>query len=137
MTVYLDTSVAVALFVPDPFSSRARAWSASRPRVVFSRWTLVEFSSALSLHVKAGRLTAAARENAERRLTRAALSGPLLEILPEDLDYARTLVQEHENLRAPDALHLAIALGRAMALATFDDEMAKVGRLSGLEVVEL
>ena len=51
--VYLDTSVAIALFVPEPTSEAAEAWFAScTDRLVSSDWLLTESASALLIKTR-------------------------------------------------------------------------------------
>ena len=51
--VYFDTSVAIALFVPEPTSEAAEAWFAScTDRLVSLDWLLTEFASAPSIKTR-------------------------------------------------------------------------------------
>ncbi len=52
--LYLDTSVLVPLFEPDPLPEKLRAWFASDARLTLaiSDWTLTEFASAIGIKVR-------------------------------------------------------------------------------------
>jgi predicted nucleic acid-binding protein len=77
------------------------------------------------------------RERLDRDLDAwAALPTRLTAVAAEDFAFARTCIRTLESpLRAPDALHLAIASRQGYALATFDDNLADAGRELSLRVV--
>ena len=52
-----------------------------------------------------------------------------------DMVEARRLVKNDVRLRAPDALHLALAARHGCSLATLDEDMASVARDIGLTVI--
>ena len=55
----------------------------------------------------------------------------------DDLSRAEQLVRRRElKLRAPDALHLAVALRHRLELVTFDDRMAVAAVALGINVVQ-
>lgn len=136
MRLYLDASVLVPLFVDDDWTDRARAWARSEPDVLVSDWAVTEFSSALSLHVRKGRLDPDERDEAENTLNRW-LDGRIREepIDPEDIVQARFLLHRHEKLRAPDALHLAVVSRIQVGLVTYDLDLAAAARTDGVTVV--
>lgn len=137
MSVYLDTSVLVSLFTADDHSSRAEAWLMQGHDLIISQWAAAEFSSALSLQRRQGRITAADVDVAER-----AFDGLLdREFRVEtvggaDLLRARTIVLKDGFLKAPDALHLAIAERLGSAFATFDQTLHRAARSLGLETLD-
>lgn len=137
MTVYLDTSVAIPLFVDDDHAPRVRAWADKGQAVAISAWTATEFSSALSLQVRMGRLTDGERVAFEQAFDRWARNGPMVEFLPGYFDDARILLRRHSRLRAPDALHLAVARASGLGLATLDAVLRDAALAEGIEVVEL
>lgn len=136
MRLYLDASVLVPLFVDDDWTERARAWAKTEPDVIVSDWTVTEFSSALSLHVRKGRLDPDERDEAENALN-WWLDGRIREepIDPEDVVQARFLLHRHAKLRAPDALHLAVLTRLRVGLVTYDLDLAAAARTDGLSVV--
>lgn len=135
MSFYLDASFLVPLFVDDDWTERALAWAATEPEVVVSDWAVTEFSSALSLHVRKGRLDPEERDEAENALN-WWLAGRVKEepVDPEDAPQARLLLHRHGKLRAPDALHLAIALRLAAGMVTYDVDLATAARAEGVVV---
>ena len=137
MSIYLDTSVVVSFFIRDDHAEAVRRWAATGPSVATSDWTATEFSSALSHHVRRGVLSDRERKIAEVAYDRWAENGLVLEIERERFRDARILMQSHSRLRAPDALHLAIARQAGLALATLDQDMAEAAITEGMEVVPL
>ena len=138
MTAYLDTSLLISLLAEDRHTPRAQAWSGQGGRVTISTWALVEVSSVLGLKVRQGVLTPAQHEQAESRVALLA-ANPLViaPTKPIDMIAARTLVLSSRNLRAPDALHLAIAMRLSLDLATFDDGLKQAAAAVGCGIVAL
>jgi predicted nucleic acid-binding protein len=69
LSVYLDTSVLVSLFVRDGHTDRVLSWAQTQtepPQV--SDWAVTEFSSALGLRRRLGQLEEADRANLELAL---------------------------------------------------------------------
>ena len=137
MSVYLDTSVIVSFFILDDDADAARRWAATGPRIVTSDWTATEFTSALAHHVWTGALSDRERKVAELAFDRWVTRGVVLEVERERFQEARVLIHSHRRLRAPDALHLAIARHAGLPLATLDHDLADAARAEGLEVVAL
>ena len=104
---------------------------------MISRWTLVEFSAALANAARTYKVPRQVVQAAEAQLDDVVRSSfKIVGPQSTDFDYARALVQRGAaNLRAPDALHLAIAANRnAQAIYTLDVGMLKAGKLLGLPV---
>ena len=137
MSTYVDTSVIVSFFIRDDHAETARRWAETGPDVAISDWTMTEFSSALSHHVRLGSLSDRERKAAELAFDRWAARGLVLEVARERFRDARALIQAHRRLRAPDALHLAIARHEGLPLATLDRDLLDAALAEGLEVVEL
>lgn len=136
--IYVDTSVAVPLFVPEPASVAVDAWlEACSDPLVSSDWIVTEFASALSLKVRRGELTtrqAAAAWNGFGEFCQTGLR--LLPVSRKAFDDAARLVRDAESgLRAGDSLHLAMALeAGAGGFATADDTLEKNAKVKGLNV---
>lgn len=136
--IYVDTSVAVPLFVPEPASAAVDAWLEScSDSLVSSDWIMTEFTSALSLKVRRGELTtrqAAAAWKGFGEFCQAGLR--LLPVSRKAFDEAARLVRdEASGLRAGDSLHLAMALeAGAVGFATADDTLEKNAKAKGLDV---
>ena len=137
MSIYIDTSVVVSFFIRDDHAEAARRWAATGPQVATSDWTAAEFSSALSHHVRLGALSDRERKAAEFAFDRWAAHGLVLEVARERFHDARVLMQAHHRLRAPDALHLAIARHQGLPLATLDQDMRDAALAEGMEVIDL
>lgn len=137
MSTYVDTSVIVSFFIRDDHAETARRWAETGPDVAISDWTMTEFSSALSHHVRLGSLSDRERKAAELAFDRWSARGLVLEVARERFRDARALIQAHRRLRAPDALHLAIARHEGLPLATMDRDLLDAALAEGLEVVEL
>ncbi|HRJ65159.1 type II toxin-antitoxin system VapC family toxin [Brevundimonas sp. UBA2416] len=137
MSTYIDTSVVVSFFIQDDHADAARRWARTDPSVAISDWTATEFSSALSHHVRLGSLSDRERKAAELAFDRWAMRGVVLEVARERFQDARILMQGHRRLRAPDALHLAIARHEGLPLATLDHDLRDAAVAEGLKVVDL
>lgn len=136
---YVDTSVLVSLFVPEPDSATVRAWFDARPTASFiiSDWTLVEFASAMGLKVRRGALRRAQASTACSLMNRLAEDSFRI-VTPTRDDYRRAagyLARHELGLRAGDALHAAIAQGEgALELITLDRRLVAAGRRLKLRV---
>jgi predicted nucleic acid-binding protein len=134
--VYLDTSVLVSLFVREVHSAPVRVWFAGQvpDTLCSSLWTRTEFAAALGAKVRSrllalqsARTVLATYDNLARR------SATILVPVRADYELATRLVENFESgLRAPDALHLAIAQNNGVgALATGDKVLAEAAAALG------
>jgi len=137
VSLYLDASVVVALFVIDPSSARAEAFLSAHPEIfVVSDFGAAEFSSAVARRVRTrdlmpddGRLAFA---NFDSWIARSA---DRQETTTADIDAANRILRRLDvNLRTPDALHIAIAQRIVATLVTFDQGMAAGARALGMAV---
>lgn len=135
MTVYLDTSVLMSLFQTDKHTERASAWIEGVDAFVMSSWTLTEFSSALAVRTRMRNLRDRDRREFELQLDQWLRGRVVLSVVGGDMMEARRLVKNDVRLRAPDALHLALAARHGCSLATLDEDMAAVARDIGLTVI--
>ena len=131
--LYLDTSVLVPLFIPEPESDRLQRWIERQAAelLYISEWTLSEFSSALGLKVRTKHLQPDQARNAQKLLERLAAQSLHVHV-PTRADYiqASAFLGEHAlGLRAGDALHLAIAYNEAAeAVYSLDRLFVSAGR---------
>jgi uncharacterized protein len=139
LVAYLDTSVVLSLFVVDAHSLRATTWVRRGVEIVFSDWTLTEFTSAIATAGRAGRVPSPMRAAAEQGVNRwVARRGAALAVLSDDVRQARALINStSQALRAGDALHLAIALRAGCPLATFDNAMRRAATDFGVPIEDL
>lgn len=138
MICYLDTSILVAMLRPEPHTSRVLAWAAAQPQgtLAISPWCMTEFASALALQQRMGRIAEPVRRQAEQSLARLRASLVEVDILPVDFQQAAAYVGTiASGLRAPDALHLAIARRHRATMATSDVVLAAAARATGCAVV--
>jgi predicted nucleic acid-binding protein len=135
LRTYLDASVVVSMFTIDVHSNRARTWlDAERRDLSLSDWSLAEFSSAIALGVRVGRLSETDRHGAEALLGAWLGSNARVDaVQADDIRVARSLIGATQlPLRASDALHLAIAKRLGHTIATFDVGMARAAADLGL-----
>ncbi|HEY1837553.1 MAG: type II toxin-antitoxin system VapC family toxin [Rhizomicrobium sp.] len=137
MSIYLDASVVVPLFLIDPFGQRASAFlSAQSARVYVSDFVSAEFASVVGIKLrnKALRLdeARAAFSNFDEWTRRYAQKA---QTLAADIHVAETMLRRLDlTLRAPDAISLAIARRLRAELATFDVRMAESARALGISL---
>ena len=126
--IYLDTSFLTPLFREEATSSKVAAFLAQQSvgTLAVSKWTSVEFVSLISRDARMGALTVA---QARRLIAEfdAMVADALIVLTPTANDF--TLAQQYfanfsTKLRAPDALHLALAHNNgAEFVATLDEGM--------------
>jgi predicted nucleic acid-binding protein len=136
MSVYLDASVIVALFVMDAQTERAdRFLAAQRPTLVISDFAEAEFISAIGGHVRIGRLDLDRAQSALTAFDAWASRATRVETRAADVAAASAMLRRLDLvLRTPDALNLAIAHRVGAALATFDHRMAACAETLGVPV---
>jgi predicted nucleic acid-binding protein len=138
LIIYLDTSAAVPLFVPEPATDGIVAWLETCPAtLVSSDWILPEFASALGIKVRRGELQQRHAKAAWEEFERFSVTGlRLIPISRATFSRAAQLVRQIRGaLRAGDSLHLASAVEiGAVSLATVDAELEKSARAAGLAV---
>lgn len=127
--IYVDTSVFVALCTTEPKSDDVAKWYInSSAKMISSTWAFTEFSSALSLKVRTGQITEKQSREAWKKFD--GLCQNDIELLPiENKVYYSAgilVIDSKSNLRAGDALHLAVARQlKSKSLATLDKVLAK------------
>lgn len=138
MTAYADTSVLISAFTRDDHTSRVRAWLVERPSLIISGWALTEFGAVVRRQARMARLSRQGVADAEALLGRlAADPAAFRPVLAEDVVAAQHLVRDLEPLRAPDAVHLAIAIRLNFPIATFDQGLATAAVAAGIGVIDL
>ncbi len=136
--LYLDPSVLVAFWVEtDVLSVRAKELlQARRSVVLISDFASAEFASAIARLVRLGELPKPNAQGLFRHFDdwRSRATQPV-EIAPSDVVAADKAIRRLDlTLRAPDAIHLAIAERLDAVLATFDTRMAACARGLGVTV---
>jgi predicted nucleic acid-binding protein len=140
LTCYLDASVLLPTSVKEPASAAVDAFmGAGKQDLLVSDFAAAEVASALSRLVRMGRLQ---ESDASARLSdfdiwRAAMTASA-DIRGVDVRLAYAYVRRFDlALRAPDALHIAIARRLDVSLATLDRRLAAASRELGVVVEEL
>lgn len=137
MSVYVDASVLVALFVADSLTETANeAIERTGEPLVLSNLTSLEVASVIARKVrnrdvsaKDGRI-ALANFDGWAILTQHILSEPA------DVAAADAIVRRFDvNLHGADAIHVAIAMRAGASLLTLDDKMRRSARKLGLSVI--
>lgn len=126
--IYLDTSFLVPLFREEAASRRVSEFVARQRAgaLAVSKWAGVEFASHVSRDVRMGELSAAeGADTLEEFETTVAASFVMLVPNSYDFDLAQEYVAHFASqLRAPDALHLAVAHNNGVEfVATLDEGM--------------
>ena len=138
--VYVDTSVIVTLLTVEPRTQDMTAWYAGLGETpTCSDWLLTEFSSALSIKLRTGQISAANAKRVRKEFELLTEGG--LRIVPVSRSAFRRaaeMVSLHDHgLRAGDSLHLAVALEfGASHMATLDRTLAANVKRNGIELVE-
>lgn len=135
--IYVDTSVLVPYYFPEPLSGRVQRFLRETPEIALSDLGEVEFFSAVARKVRERELT---REDARR--VAAVFIGHLEggAYIRLELDRATYLTARgwiggfDIPLRALDALHLAVAATRALPIATADAAQARSATSLGVRV---
>lgn len=134
MIVCLDTSVLIAAFTREAGSPRALALLSGDAAWRVSDWAMAEFAAAIRIKARRGELDVDQVEVVEAILEEM-IAEAAISVEAEDHPEARRLIVEDGLLRAPDALHLAIAQRLGARLATFDTNLARAAEAIGVEVV--
>lgn len=139
VSVYLDTSVIVALFVVDPLNDRAEtAMRNLHDQVIVSDLSGAEFASVIAQRVRTRDLSSseaqAAFDNFDLWSSRYA---QLVGMEGSDVSGGAALLRRLDlPLRTPDALHIAITRRIGCPLLTFDRAMEKAARALGVNIVK-
>ena len=137
MTLYLDTSALVKLYVAEAGSAEVAAAVNRAAAVCSSRVAYPEARAALARRQRERGLTAAALRRAVAALDRDLSSYVIVELRAGVAQRAGVLAERH-RLRGFDAIHLASALelkellGSAPRFLTFDARQAEAAALVGL-----
>jgi uncharacterized protein len=136
MSIYLDTSVLIPTLIRETASDAVEQYLSVRHERIISEFAALEVVSVLSRFIRTNLL---ANETAAARLTdfeawRASTS-LAAEVRPVDTRLAYAYVRRFNlKLRAPDALHVAIAYRLGATLVTLDHRLATAARDLGVAV---
>ncbi|QBI20760.1 PIN domain-containing protein [Egibacter rhizosphaerae] len=129
MTLYVDTSALLKLYVEEAESVACEALLDAEPDVVTARHTAVEARRALTVLLDGGEL-AAAREQFAQDWTQ-------LRVVEVDAALCETAaaIAERTWVRTLDALHIAAAAGAQTPVVSYDGRLAKAAEAESLEVI--
>jgi predicted nucleic acid-binding protein len=141
LTLYLDTSVLVAALTREPKTDAVLAWLDDQDpdQLMISDWVATEFSSALSIKLRTGQITATERAEALSGFARLCVEGfTVLPISGLHFRMAARFADQHAlGLCAGDALHLAVCADHGSALRTLDRRLSGAGPVLGVETETL
>src|SRR5271168_4709610 len=128
---YLDTSLLVAALSIEPKKNEVQAWLAGQDPALLaiSSWVISEFSAALSVKLRTAQITLPLRANMlaafAELIKHSLVVWPVAENQFRD---ATKLADRYAlELRAGDALHLAISADHGATLCTLDRRLAEAG----------
>ncbi|QMW22426.1 type II toxin-antitoxin system VapC family toxin [Sandaracinobacteroides saxicola] len=135
MKAYLDTSVVVSLLTDEIATAQVYEWFRLHrdAQHCISEWAVTEFAAAISMKARIGQIQAVQRASVMARF--AQLTAKNLPLIPVEADDFRSAAQlcAHPtvNLRAADALHLAICRRIGATLVTLDQPFAAAALETG------
>ena len=139
--LYPDTSLLVAALTNEAETNRMQRWLGQQQAddLAISDWVATEFSSALSIKLRAGQIEAAHRADALAIFTRlAADSFTVVPVSRSQFRTAARFVEQHLlGLHAGDALHLAICADHGATLCTLDPRLSHAGSALGVKTMLL
>jgi len=133
---YLDTSVLVALYIPEPASAKVQKYLARLRTTAISGLTEVEFHSAIARRV---RMKDLAREDAMKlaSLFKLHVEDHVYRMIPvEQSEYGLArdwLASFRTSLRTLDAMHLAVAFSNDFTIVTADKDLARSAKHLGVK----
>ena len=137
MSLYLDTSVLVALFTHDALTRRSDNFLRANAFVlIVSDFAAAEFASVIARHVRTkdimprdARVVFSIFDAWTARATQRVQIGA------SDVSAAEAFLRRLDlSLRTPDAINIAVAQRVGATLLTFDDKMIKSARALGTPV---
>jgi uncharacterized protein len=133
---YIDTSVLVAYYCPEPLSEAAQKAIGASDAPVVSPLVELELYSALAAKVRERELDAVAARLVLAMFHRHQAQNCYLIVPIGAAEYAQArdwIGRFSTPLRAADALHLAAALGNGLTLLTADRALARSARVLDVE----
>jgi len=138
--VYVDTSVLVAYYCPEPLSDKVEAYLTAHVQPLVSALTEIELFSAVSKKVRTKEMK---RKDSGRVVARflADMENGYYTYLPVEAScfrLARDWIGMFKlSLRTLDALHLAIASSQGFSIVTTDKSLSKSAKGLGLSIILL
>lgn len=125
--LYFDSSIIVSMLSSEARTEELLSWfSELEPGNLYaSHWNITEFHSAMSFKIRTAQINSEQRQSAER-LFGAYLADyfQMLAISPQNFRRAAEIAGRDDiNIRAADALHLAVAEASGVTICTLDKKM--------------
>ncbi len=138
--LYLDTSLLVSAAAAESDSARVLDWFGSRAGenvFAISGWVEAEFAAAVAMKVRRGTFSEADAARARAHFAENVVATSRnLEVTSRLFSRAASLAGRTDlTVRAPDALHLAIAEAAPAILCTLDKEQAAAGAAVGIRTL--
>ena len=137
---YLDTSVLVALYIPEFKSSKIQNFITGSREISISPLSKVEFNSAVSRRV---RMKEISREDGFKIISyfQLHLKDRIYQNFPigqSEYELAQNWIGNFNTaLRSLDALHLAVSFTNKLELVTSDIILAKAAANFGIKIIEI
>lgn len=139
--LYLDTSILVCALTNEARTAEVQNWIAQQEpsRLTISDWVVTEVSSAFSIKLRTGQLTPTQRAASLAQFTQLATD--TFHMLPFEpaafRSAARFCNQDVLNLRAGDALHVALCAVHGATLCTLDKRLGQAAPQLGVACISL
>ncbi len=140
MSVYLDASIVVSLFVKDALAEPARvAIVRAGAILLLSDLASAEFVSAIARRLRMGALSLAEAQDAIGLFdVWAATIAEPVETMPQDFAVCTAYLRRLDlPLRTPDGLHIAIASRLGASILSFDKQLIASAKKLGVAVVRV
>lgn len=137
---YIDTSVLVAYYYPEPLSERSEVFLREHMRPAISSLVEVEFFSAVSRKFREGNLSRVDGSKITARFLAHINEQYFTYVQIESHHYrlARDFIGTlNVPLRTLDALHLAIVSSEGLTVVTADQGLFKSAEILGIEAIML
>jgi predicted nucleic acid-binding protein len=139
--IYVDTSAWISAYAGEADGTRVVSWLETQlmTDLLISDWVVTEYASALSMKQRRGELTTASFQQSHKIFE--AVEQRLLHLPIDTVDYmkAASLCRDvNSNLRASDALHLALAIRhKCTAILSLDHVLNTQAKRHGIRVIDL
>lgn len=140
MSVYLDASILVSLFIIDSQTARADRFLRGGPgAIVVSDFASAEFAAVVARKNRTGELDIEEREAVLADFDMwARQTVRMAETTANDIAAAISFLRRRDvTLRAPDAINIALSQRLGTALATFDQRMARDAEIVGVATISV
>jgi predicted nucleic acid-binding protein len=135
---YVDTSVLVAYYYPEPLSEEAESYITRYDHPAISNLTEVELCSAISKKIREGSINRNDANLIIAKFLGHIDEGFYVKILIDSHHYrlARDWIRQfNTTMRTLDALHLAVAFSKGLQIITADESISKSAEIFSVNVI--